>query len=51
MYQLRHYVAFQDELKVNYCHLAAVSVDQPDVCAAFRTGSSKLAFPAITIVR
>jgi peroxiredoxin len=36
---LRHYVTgFQDELKINYCHLAAVSVDAPEVCAAFRTG-------------
>ena len=35
---MRHYVSFQDELKINYCHLAAVSVDSPDVCAAFRTG-------------
>ena len=35
---MRHYVGFQDELKVNYCHLAAVSVDPPEVCAAFRVG-------------
>jgi peroxiredoxin len=35
---LRHYVGFQDELKVNYCHLAVVSVDAPEVTAAFRTG-------------
>ena len=35
---MRHYVGFQDELKVNYCHLAAVSVDSPEVSAAFRTG-------------
>ena len=36
---MRHYVSsFQDELEVNYCHLAAVSVDPPDVCAAFRVG-------------
>jgi len=35
---LRHYVSFQDELKINYCHLAAVSVDPPEVSAAFRTG-------------
>ena len=35
---MRHYVGFQDELNVNYCHLAAVSVDPPEVCAAFRTG-------------
>lgn len=35
---MRHYVQFQDELRVNYCHLAAVSVDPPEVSAAFRTG-------------
>jgi peroxiredoxin len=36
---LRHYVTdFQDELRINYCHLAAVSVDPPEVSAAFRTG-------------
>jgi peroxiredoxin len=35
---LRHYVGFQDELKINYCHLAVVSVDPPEVSAAFRTG-------------
>ncbi len=35
---MRHYVGFQDELKVNYCHLAVVSVDPPEVSAAFRTG-------------
>ena len=36
---MRHYVRdFQDELRINYCHLAAVSVDSPEVSAAFRTG-------------
>ena len=35
---MRHYVTFQDELKINYCHLAVVSVDPPEVSAAFRTG-------------
>ena len=35
---MRHYVGFQDELKINYCHLAVVSVDPPEVSAAFRTG-------------
>ncbi len=35
---MRHYVSFQDELKINYCHLAVVSVDPPEVSAAFRTG-------------
>jgi peroxiredoxin len=28
----------QDELAVNYCHLAVVSTDPPEVTAAFRTG-------------
>ena len=35
---MRHYVGFQDELKINYCHLGVVSVDPPEVSAAFRTG-------------
>jgi len=43
---LRHYTAeFQDELDVNYCHLAAVSVDPPAVSAALRAGlGSRFAF-------
>jgi len=36
--QLRHYVEFQNELEINYCKLAVVSVDSPDVNDAFRTG-------------
>jgi peroxiredoxin len=36
--QLRHYVALQEELAVNYCKLAVVSVDSPEVNDAFRTG-------------
>jgi hypothetical protein len=28
----------QDELAVNYCHLAVVSTDPPNVAAAFRAG-------------
>jgi peroxiredoxin len=28
----------QDELAVNYCHLAVVSTDPPEVTAAFRVG-------------
>ena len=28
----------QDDLRVNYCHLAVISTDPPDVMAAFRTG-------------
>jgi peroxiredoxin len=36
--QLRHYVQLQEELAINYCHLAVVSVDTPEVNAAFRTG-------------
>jgi peroxiredoxin len=36
---LRHYTTeLQDELDVNYCHLAAVSVDPPAVSAALRAG-------------
>ena len=36
--QLRHYVEFQEELAVNYCKLAVVSVDAPAVNDAFRAG-------------
>jgi peroxiredoxin len=36
--QLRHFVELQKELAVNYCKLAVVSVDAPEVNAAFRTG-------------
>ena len=36
--QLRHYVEFQEELAINYCKLAVVSVDSPIVNDAFRTG-------------
>lgn len=36
--QLRHYVDLQEELAVNYCKLAVVSVDAPEVNDAFRTG-------------
>ena len=28
----------QDELAINYCHLAVASTDAPEVTAAFRTG-------------
>ncbi|HXL17939.1 MAG TPA: hypothetical protein VN961_10515 [Streptosporangiaceae bacterium] len=28
----------QDELAINYCHLAVASTDPPEVTAAFRTG-------------
>jgi peroxiredoxin len=36
---LRHYARdLAPELSVNYCHLAAVSVDPPDVAGALRTG-------------
>lgn len=28
----------QDELNVNYCKLAVISTDPPDISAAFRTG-------------
>jgi peroxiredoxin len=36
--QLRHYVQLQEELAINYCKLAVVSVDAPEVNDAFRTG-------------
>ena len=36
--QLRHYVELQEELAINYCKLAVVSVDSPEVNDAFRTG-------------
>ena len=36
--QLRHYVELQEELAINYCKLAVVSVDPPEVNDAFRTG-------------
>jgi len=36
--QLRHYVEFQKELAINYCKLAVVSVDPPEVNGALRTG-------------
>jgi peroxiredoxin len=29
---------FQHELDINYCHLAVVSTDAPEISAAFRTG-------------
>ncbi len=35
---MRHLVTLQDELAVNYCRLAVVSTDPPDISAAFRTG-------------
>lgn len=36
--QFRSLVAFQDELKVNFCQLVSVSADEPKVSAAFRAG-------------
>ena len=36
--QLRHYIELQEELAINYCKLAVVSVDPPEVNDAFRTG-------------
>lgn len=35
---MRHLTEFQKELAVNYCKLAVVSVDPPEVNAAFRAG-------------
>jgi peroxiredoxin/cold shock CspA family protein len=36
--QMRHLVRFQDELKVNYCQIVSISVQLPEVQAAFRAG-------------
>ncbi|MDM9382914.1 redoxin domain-containing protein [Chlorogloeopsis sp. ULAP01] len=36
--QMREFVQFQDELRVNYCQLICVSADPPIVQAAFRAG-------------
>lgn len=35
---MRHFTEWQDELQVNYCKLAVISTDPPEVSAAFRTG-------------
>ena len=35
---MRHLTDYQRELDVNYCHLAVVSTDLPEVSAAFRAG-------------
>lgn len=35
---MRHLTELQDELAVNYCHLAVISTDPPEVCGAFRAG-------------
>lgn len=35
---MRRYVELQEDLQVNYCKLAAISTDPPEVSAAFRTG-------------
>jgi peroxiredoxin len=35
---LRRFVGLQEDLQVNYCKLAVVSTDPPEVSAAFRTG-------------
>ncbi|MBF2008545.1 MAG: redoxin domain-containing protein [Chlorogloeopsis fritschii C42_A2020_084] len=36
--QMREFIQFQDELRVNYCQLVCVSADPPIVQAAFRAG-------------
>jgi peroxiredoxin/cold shock CspA family protein len=36
--QFRSLVAFQDELKVNFCNLVSISADAPMVSSAFRAG-------------
>ena len=35
---MRRFVELQEDLQVNYCKLAVVSTDPPEVSAAFRTG-------------
>ena len=36
--QMRQFVQFQNELKVNYCQLVTVSTEAPLIQAAFRAG-------------
>ena len=45
--QLRHYVELQEELAINYCKLAVVSVDSPEVNDALRTGL-RVSFPFLS---
>lgn len=35
---MRHLTQLQDELAVNYCHLAVISTDPPEISSAFRVG-------------
>ncbi len=35
---MRHLNDLQEELDINYCHLAVISTDAPEVSAAFRAG-------------
>ena len=35
---MRHLTDFQPELDVNYCHLAVICTDPPEVCGALRAG-------------
>jgi peroxiredoxin len=35
---LRHYTEWQRELDINYCHLAVISTDAPEVSGALRAG-------------
>jgi peroxiredoxin len=35
---VRHFTQWQAELQVNYCKLAVISTDPPEVSAAFRIG-------------
>ena len=35
---MRRFVELQEDLQVNYCKLAVISTDPPEVSAAFRTG-------------
>jgi peroxiredoxin len=35
---LRHFTDWQRDLDVNYCHLAVISTDAPEICGALRAG-------------
>lgn len=35
---MRYLTQLQDDLRVNYCHLAVISTDPPEISHAFRTG-------------
>jgi peroxiredoxin len=35
---LRHFTDWQRDLDANYCHLAVISTDAPEICGALRAG-------------